>query len=198
MRDYVNNTDIVSHRESRMAGTKSRPDPAAPWSEEQIREGIELLFFAYRDFTSDPDRILAPLGMGRAHHRVVHFVGRTPDMTVGELLAILKITKQSLARVLGQLVREGYIVQRPGATDRRERRLHLTPAGQALERRLSEPQRQRVGAAYQAAGPAAVEAFRRVLTALMTPEPTRGAPGNKANVRQTARSTPGGRLSGRS
>ncbi|HTY67753.1 MAG TPA: MarR family transcriptional regulator [Alphaproteobacteria bacterium] len=177
---------------------RARPDPGAPWSEEQIREGIELLFFAYRDFTSDPDRILAPLGMGRAHHRVVHFVGRTPDMTVGELLAILKITKQSLARVLGQLVREGYIVQRPGATDRRERRLHLTPSGQALERRLSEPQRQRVGAAYRAAGPAAVEAFRRVLTALRTPEPAPGTPANKANVRQSPRRTPGGRLSGKS
>ncbi|MBV8534619.1 MAG: MarR family transcriptional regulator [Alphaproteobacteria bacterium] len=180
-----------------MAGTKSRPDPA-PWSEEQIREGIELLFFAYRDFTSEPDRILAPLGMGRAHHRVVHFVGRTPGMTVGELLAILKITKQSLARVLGQLVREGYIVQRPGSTDRRERRLHLTPSGQALERRLSEPQRHRVGAAYQAAGPAAVEAFRRVLAALMSPEPAQETPGNKANVRHGVRGAPGGRLSGKS
>ncbi len=172
---------------------RARPDPVSPWSEEDIRQGIELMFFAYRDFTSDPDRILAPLGMGRAHHRVVHFVGRTPGMTVGELLAILKITKQSLARVLGQLIREGYIVQRPGATDRRERRLHLTASGQALERRLSEPQRQRVAAAYRAAGPAAVDAFRCVLNALMTPEP-----GHKAKLRQTGRGSTGGRLSGKS
>ena len=176
-----------------MAGTKSRPEPGAAWSDEDIRHGIELLFFAYRDFTSDPDRILAPLGMGRAHHRVVHFVGRTPGMTVGELLAILKITKQSLARVLGQLILEGYVAQRPGATDRRERRLHLTQAGQALERRLSEPQRQRVGAAYRAAGPAGVEGFRRVLALLMTADST-----DKAKLRRGARRTPGRRLSGKS
>jgi len=181
-----------------MASPKPRPDPASPWSEEEIRQGIELLFFAYRDFTSEPDRILAPLGMGRAHHRVVHFVGRTPGMTVGELLAILKITKQSLARVLGQLIGEGYIAQRPGTTDRRERRLHLTVSGQALERRLSEPQRHRVAAAYRAAGPAAVEGFRRVLTALMTPPPVAPGAANKAKVRQSARGTPGGRLSGKS
>jgi DNA-binding MarR family transcriptional regulator len=125
---------------------KRRTARATPvFSEEEIRQGIELMFFAYRDFTADPDRILAPLGMGRAHHRVVHFVGSAPGMTVGELLAILKITKQSLNRVLGQLMREGYIAQRPGETDRRERRLFLTPSGESLERRLSEPQRARVG-----------------------------------------------------
>src|SRR5262245_66534778 len=102
----------------------SRPRrPASPYSEEEIRRSIELLFFAYRDFTADPDRILEPLGYGRAHHRTIHFVGRNPGITVGALLAILRITKQGLARVLSQLVREGYIVQRPGETDRRERRL---------------------------------------------------------------------------
>jgi DNA-binding MarR family transcriptional regulator len=175
-----------------MPGMKPRSDPASPLRDEEIRRGIELLFFAYRDFTSDPDRILAPLGMGRAHHRVVHFVGRNPGVTVGDLLAILKITKQSLSRVLGQLVREGYIVQRPGPADRRERRLHLTAAGQALERRLSEPQRQRVAAAYRAAGPAGVEGFRRVLTALRNPEETSGAKSQAA-----ARGAAGGRLSGK-
>ncbi len=150
---------------------KRKPSRAAPvFSEEEIRQGIELMFFAYRDFTADPDRILAPLGMGRAHHRVVHFVGSAPGMTVGELLSILKITKQSLNRVLGQLMREGYIAQRPGETDRRERRLFLTPSGESLERRLSEPQRARVGGAYRAAGPAAVAAFRRVLSDLVNPE----------------------------
>lgn len=146
----------------------ARPAPA--FSDDEIRQGIELMFFAYRDFTADPDRILAPLGMGRAHHRTVHFIGSAPGMTVGELLAILKITKQSLNRVLGQLMREGYVVQRPGETDRRERRLFLTPTGETLERRLSEPQRTRVGSAYRAAGPAAVAAFRRVLAGLVNPE----------------------------
>jgi DNA-binding MarR family transcriptional regulator len=150
-----------------MRPKKSRP---SPFTDEDIRQGIELMFFAYRDFTADPDRILAPLGMGRAHHRVVHFVGRNPGMTVGELLNILRITKQSLNRVLGQLIREGAIEQRPGATDRRERRLFLTAAGEALEQRLSEPQRARVGAAYRAGGPAAVAAFRRVLAGLINPD----------------------------
>lgn len=148
---------------------KSEPQSEPTIADDQVREGIELLFFAYRDFTSDPDRILAPLGMGRAHHRVIHFVGRNPSITVGELLAILKITKQSLNRVLGQLVREGYIAQRPGDSDRRERRLTLTASGQALERRLSEPQRARVAAAYRAAGPAGVEGFRKVLLELVNP-----------------------------
>jgi len=138
-----------------------------PLTDEEIRQGIELLFYAYRDFTSDPDRILAPLGMGRAHHRVIHFVGRNPKMTIGELLAILKITKQSLNRVLGLLVREGYIAQRPGDDDRRERRLTLTAAGEALERRLSETQRARVGGAYRTAGADAVAGFRRVLLELV-------------------------------
>jgi DNA-binding MarR family transcriptional regulator len=147
---------------------KSDPRGDPTIADDHVREGIELLFFAYRDFTSDPDRILAPLGMGRAHHRVIHFVGRNPAITVGELLAILKITKQSLNRVLGHLVREGYIAQRPG-DDRRERRLTLTASGQALERRLSEPQRARVAAAYRAAGPAGVEGFRRVLLELVNP-----------------------------
>lgn len=155
--------------------TPSRPSPppgspAAGFTDEDVRRGIELLFFAYRDFTADPDRILAPLGMGRAHHRVLHFVGRTPDMTVGELLAILQITKQSLNRVLGQLVREQYIVQRQGERDRRERRLTLTDTGQALERSLSAPQRQRVAAAYEAAGPDATAAFQRVLLDLVNAE----------------------------
>ena len=143
---------------------------AATFSDEEIRQGIELMFFAYRDFTADPDRILAPLGMGRAHHRTVHFIGRNPGMTVGELLAILKVTKQSLNRVLGQLMQEGYVAQRPGETDRRERRLFLTPTGETLEKRLSEPQRARVGGSYRAAGPAAVAAFRRVLAGLVNPE----------------------------
>ena len=104
--------------------------------EDEVRQGIELLFFAYRDFTAEPDAILAQYGFGRAHHRVIHFVGRHPQMTVGELLDILKITKQSLSRVLGQLVQQGFIIQYPGPRDRRQRLLDLTPRGCELERQL--------------------------------------------------------------
>jgi DNA-binding MarR family transcriptional regulator len=142
-------------------------DAAAALGEEEVRQGIELLFFAYRDFTAEPDAILADYGFGRAHHRVVHFVGRHPQMTVSDLLGILRITKQSLGRVLGQLVRQGFIVQRPGPRDRRQRLLELTDKGRELERRLSGPQRARVANAYREAGPAAVEGFRRVLLGIM-------------------------------
>ena len=109
--------------------------------EEELRQAMELLFFAYRDFTRVPDQILASYGFGRAHHRVIYFVGREPGITVSELLRLLQITKQSLSRVLGQLVREGFIEQSPGAKDRRQRRLELTEKGRALERELSENQR---------------------------------------------------------
>src|SRR6266550_937145 len=105
--------------------------------EDEVRQGIELLFFAYRDFTAEPDEILAQYDFGRAHHRVIHFVGRHPQMTVSELLGILRITKQSLNRVLGQLVRQGLVIQRPGDRDRRQRLLELTPQGRELERQLS-------------------------------------------------------------
>jgi DNA-binding MarR family transcriptional regulator len=132
-------------------------------SEEQVREGIELLFFAYRDFTAEPDAILARYGFGRAHHRVIHFVGRHPQMTVSELLAILRITKQSLSRVLGQLVRQEFILQERGSHDRRQRLLDLTPRGRDLERQLSEPQRARIANAFRKAGPQAVEGFRKVM-----------------------------------
>jgi DNA-binding MarR family transcriptional regulator len=135
--------------------------------DEDLRLGIELLFYAYRDFTAEPDRMLDELGLGRAHHRAIYFVGRYPGMNVGELLAILRITKQSLSRVLGELVRKGYIAQRPGAVDRRQRRLELTEQGAALERKLSENQRRRIAAAYRTAGPNAVDGFRRVMLGLI-------------------------------
>ncbi|MFO1055830.1 MAG: MarR family transcriptional regulator [Dongiaceae bacterium] len=138
--------------------------------EEDLRQGIELLFFAYRDFTAEADAVLARLGFGRAHHRVIYFVGRKPGMTVSELLDILKITKQSLSRVLGQLVRDGYIIQRPGDTDRRQRLLELTPKGAELERRLTEDQRALVASAYRAAGAEAVDGFRKVLLGLVNPD----------------------------
>ncbi|HZT87991.1 MAG TPA: MarR family transcriptional regulator [Stellaceae bacterium] len=147
-------------------------DPAQP-SEEEVRQGIELLFFAYRDFTAEPDAILAQYGFGRAHHRVVHFVGRHPQMTVGELLDILRITKQSLNRVLGQLVRQGFIIQHRGAQDRRQRLLELTERGRELERQLSAPQRSRVAAAFRKAGMPATEGFRRVLLNIIAGEDDR-------------------------
>jgi DNA-binding MarR family transcriptional regulator len=157
-----------------MADINQQPEErqAELWAprEEAVRQGIELLFFAYRDFTAEPDAILEEYGFGRAHHRVVHFVGRHPQMTVGELLGILRITKQSLNRVLGQLVRRGFVVQHRGAEDRRQRLLELTDNGRELERRLSAPQRARVAAAYRGAGPEAVEGFRKVLLGIMADE----------------------------
>ena len=135
--------------------------------EEELVKGMELLFFAYRDFTAEPDAILAPSHFGRAHHRVVHFVGRHPDISVAELLDILKITKQSLSRVLGQLVDEGHVEQRTGTRDRRQRLLRLTDRGHALEYRVSEDQRQRIQRAFAAAGPAGVDGFRQVLNAMI-------------------------------
>jgi DNA-binding MarR family transcriptional regulator len=155
-----------------MADLKSPPDDAF-LTDEELRQGMELLFYAYRDFTGEPDAILARYGFGRAHHRVIYFVGRNPKITVSDLLAILKITKQSLSRVLSQLVREGFIVQHPGPRDRRQRLLELTPKGVALENTLSESQRRRIEAAYRAAGPDAVEGFRRVMLGIVNPEDRR-------------------------
>jgi DNA-binding MarR family transcriptional regulator len=138
--------------------------------EEDLRQGIELLYFAYRDFTAEPDAILAEYGFGRAHHRVIHFVGGNPRITVSELLAILKITKQSLSRVLSQLVREEFIIQHEGKQDRRQRLLELTASGVALERRLSESQRRRFADAYRNAGAEAVEGYRKVLMGMISEE----------------------------
>jgi DNA-binding MarR family transcriptional regulator len=155
-----------------MADIKSLANPVFS-QEDEVRQGIELLFFAYRDFTAEPDAILTRYGFGRAHHRVIHFVGRHPQMTVSELLGILRITKQSLSRVLGQLVRQEFVLQRPGPLDRRQRLLELTPKGRELERQLSEPQRARIANAYRQAGPGAVEGFRAVLLGIITGEQDR-------------------------
>ena len=152
-----------------MADIKSRTNLLL-LQEETLREGVELLYFAYRDFTAEPDAILAEYGFGRAHHRVIHFVGRNPRMTVSELLAILKITKQSLSRVLGQLVREGFIVQHEGTEDRRQRLLELTSPGVTLERRLSDSQKKRFAEAYRNAGAEAVEGYCKVLMGMISEE----------------------------
>ena len=135
--------------------------------EEQMRQAQDLLFFAYRDFTAAADAILGELGLGRAHHRAIHFIGRQPGITVGDLLAILRITKQSLARVLTTLVEQDLVAQAPGRSDRRQRLLSLTTAGRALERRLFEQQRERLAAAYREAGGPAVDGFRRVMRGIM-------------------------------
>ena len=135
--------------------------------EAEIRAAQDMLFFAYRDFTNAADVILEELGLGRAHHRVLHFIGRNAGMSVGDLLAVLRITKQSLARVLGALIEDGYVAQAQGRADRRQRLLTLTAKGEDLERRLFERQRERIVRAYREAGPAAVDGFRRVMRGIM-------------------------------
>jgi DNA-binding MarR family transcriptional regulator len=134
--------------------------------EEELRQAIELMFFAYRDFTRDADQVLESYNFGRAHHRVIYFVGREPGMSVKDLLNILSITKQSLSRVLSQLVDEDFIEQRTGPTDRRQRLLYLTAKGQNLEHELSKRQSQRIAEAYRLAGADAVDGFRKVLTGI--------------------------------
>ena len=136
-------------------------------TDDQIRRGTELMFFAYRAFTSDPDEILQEHGYGRAHHRALHFIATRPDLTVADLLEILGVTKQSLNRVLRQLVDDGLVEQRVGATDRRQRLLRLTDAGAALERSVADVQRARVRRAFRTAGPEAVEGFRAVLEQML-------------------------------
>ena len=135
--------------------------------EEDLLYGRELLFFAYRDYMSEPSDILRKYEFGPAHHRVVHFVGRKPGMTVSELLVMLKITKQSLSRVLSALVQQGYIRQETGVSDKRQRLLYLTTRGAALEAEVSAPQRARFARAYSKAGPEAVAGFIRILTCLV-------------------------------
>jgi DNA-binding MarR family transcriptional regulator len=136
-------------------------------TDDQLRKGIEAMFFAYRGFTADPDRILAEKGYGRAHHRAIHFINRSPGTTVNNLLSILGVTKQSLNRVLRALVEDGLVESRVGVRDKRERHLFLTEAGEALERELSTAQRDRMRAAFREAGPEAVAGFRQVLEAMM-------------------------------
>ncbi|MDQ2081561.1 MarR family transcriptional regulator [Xanthobacteraceae bacterium Astr-EGSB] len=142
-------------------------EDSAPPDAEPVWDLIELLFFAYRDFVSDPDGVLETYGFGRAHHRVLHFVNRNPGMKVAELLDILKITKQSLGRVLKQLIDEGFIEQKEGAIDRRQRLLFATPKGAQLAYSLAGLQEARLGRALAEVGPGAHDAARRFLTAVL-------------------------------
>ena len=142
------------------------PEPAQE-NPDDLRRAADLLFYAYRDFTAEPDRLLSQHGFGRAHHRVLHFVGRNPGITVAGLLGILRITKQSLARVLRQLVEGEFVERRRHDEDRRRRHLHLTVTGNDLEGALSAPQQDRIAHAFAAAGADAVAAYRSVLLGLV-------------------------------
>ncbi len=148
---------------SRAAAALERVPPAS----EPCWDLIELLFFAYRDFVSDPDEVLAKLGFGRAHHRVLHFVNRNPGIKVADLLDILKITKQSLGRVLKQLIDDGYVVQREGASDRRQRLLYVTASGEGLAMQLAGMQSARIAGILAKLGPGGREAARRFLAGMI-------------------------------
>src|SRR5690606_19156051 len=165
-------TDITDPARSHPLSLSAGPAPGpgkdvSDGQRERLTTLVELLFFAYRDFTSDPDFVLERYGFGRAHHRVMHFVYRNPGLRVADLLDILKITKQSLGRVLKQLVDEEFIVQKAGKADRRQRLLYVTPKGAKLAERLAELQIARIRAALEFAGPGAEEATKRFLFAMI-------------------------------
>jgi len=136
-------------------------------TDDQLRKSTEAMFFAYRGFTADPDRILEEYGYGRAHHRAIHFIHVSYGTTVNHLLSILGITKQSLNRVLRTLIEDGLVESKIGERDRRERHLFLTDKGRALEKQLSTVQHERMREAFKQSGPEAVAGFRRVLEAMM-------------------------------
>jgi DNA-binding MarR family transcriptional regulator len=162
---YVNMADVtVTVPPDRPAPASATPAPSGP---EPLWDVIELLFFAYRDFVGDPDDVLAKLGFGRAHHRVLHFVNRNPGMKVAELLDILKITKQSLGRVLKQLIDQGYVLQKEGANDRRQRLLSVTAKGETLAMKLAGLQTERIARALADYGPGGHEAARKFLAAMI-------------------------------
>jgi DNA-binding MarR family transcriptional regulator len=149
--------------DSKAADTRPSParDATLRW------DIIELLFFAYRDFVGDADDELEVFGFGRAHHRVMHFVYRYPGLKVADLLDVLRITKQSLGRVLKQLLDEGYIVQKTGNNDRRQRLLYATPKGEALVAKLATLQTTRIDRALEEIGPAGADTVRRFLRAMI-------------------------------
>ena len=157
---YVNMSDIISAQDLSVSDL----------SEQETVALIELLFFAYRDFVSDPDEILGQFGFGRAHHRVVHFVGRDPGMNVQQLLDILRITKQSLGRVLKELVDKGYVFQKEGDQDRRQRLLYLTEKGEGLRQRLMLPQVKRIRRAVGQSAGATAQTYRNLLYHMVSPE----------------------------
>jgi len=164
MADINVNAKVAAASSSLAESPGAAPASAAS---EPIWDISELLFFAYRDFVGDPDEVLAKLSFGRAHHRVLHFVNRNPGMKVADLLEILNITKQSLGRVLKQLIDQGYVVQKEGAQDRRQRLLFVTPKGETLALKLAALQTERITRAFGELGPGAHDAARRFLTAMI-------------------------------
>jgi DNA-binding MarR family transcriptional regulator len=154
----------ISSLSSRSAAAQA---DQGPHSAEPIWDIIELLFFAYRDFVGDADHVLEDFGFGRAHHRVVHFVHRYPGLKVADLLDVLRITKQSLGRVLKQLLDEGYIVQKAGAKDRRERLLFATAKGEALVGKLAGLQTDRITRAMRELGPEGADTVRQFLRGMI-------------------------------
>jgi len=151
--------------------------------DEGLREGMELLYFAYRDFTAEADEILKEPGFGRAHHRALHFIARNPGIRITELLAVLKITKQSLGRVLKDLLAAGMVSRTQGGNDKREKHLALTEKGIVLEKRLSALLKRAIANAYRSAGPEAVHGFREVLLGLVKAD-TRAIIDNMAKKRR--------------
>lgn len=157
---YVNNAVINSAHTNTAAGA-GEPD--------DMMRLIELIFFAYRDFVAAPDEILSRIGFGRAHHRVLHFVNRNPGLPVAELLKMLRITKQSLARVLKELLAQGFIEQRPGTRDRRQRLLHTTRKGRDLAVKLADLQAVRLRHALCLVGDDNRPAIEAFLLAIVEP-----------------------------
>lgn len=168
MADVISPAD--SRRPARPAEARASATAASGGADEPHYDVIELLFFAYRAFIGRPDRILSEYGFGRAHHRVLHFVARNPGIRVTDLLDILKITKQSLGRVLKQLIDTGFIDQRPGPADRRQRLLYATETGQALDYRLSMLQSRQIETALAQMGPEGHALAVRFLTGLAATE----------------------------
>lgn len=172
---------------------RSKPQPPQTPALLKVDDGkidfdtIEALFFAYRDFVSDPDVILSKLEYGRAHHRVVYFVSRQPGMTVADLLDTLQITKQSLARVLKQLIDDGYIRQMAGPEDRRQRRLYPTLTGRELALALSEPQSRRIDRALEGLGPDARACVRKFLAQMRSPTPGKATDDGHGNDKTPSR-----------
>jgi len=161
---------------SSMSSEPSRPSPAAHsrGGDEPMYKLIELLFFAYRDFVGDADRLLETYGFGRAHHRVLYFVSRRPGLTIAELLEILRITKQSLNRVLRELVGKNFVEIRAGAPDRRRRQLFATPDGERLALRLAQVQTRRFALALEQLGDWGEESALAFLSAMIDPQKRSG------------------------
>lgn len=166
----INDSPRLAERRNGDQGLRDNGRPRAGDADSAPIELAELLFFAYRDFISDPDSELAQIGFGRAHHRVLHFVSRHPGLRVADLLDILKITKQSLGRVLKQLIDEGYVEQKAGQADKRERLLFATARGQALARRLIAPQLARIAQALAEAAENGDDGVRRFLNRMISDE----------------------------